>query len=377
MAGIYLHIPFCAQKCNYCDFYSIVPLIRKQAFIQMLIKEIKGRKNYLEGEEIETIYFGGGTPSILTASEISEILKAINLNFNLSSKIELTLEANPDNLSLSYLKELISLGVNRLSIGVQSFRDEDLQFLKRSHNSEIAYKSVERAFSSGIENISIDLIYGLPNLSLSAWEANLKKAFELPIRHLSSYHLTYESGTLLNKRLKQKRFSKLSEEKSIQQFEMLMHYTEQNKMPFYEISNFAKDGFYSKHNLSYWQQKKYIGLGPSAHSFNGVSREWNVSNLVEYINGIENNIPYSEKENLTVLDKGNEYLITNLRTKWGVDLAIFKSSFGAEQYKLLLNNSNIFIQKSLVKINDNKLVLSQKGFFLSDFILEKLYQIES
>ena len=377
MAGIYLHIPFCAKKCNYCDFYSIVPLARKQEFVTTLIKEIKYRKNYLEGEALETIYFGGGTPSILTIDEISSILSEITKNYKLSSKVELTIEANPDDLSLSYLKGLMSLGVNRLSIGIQSFSDKDLQFLKRTHNSEVAYKSVERAFSVGIENISIDLIYGLPNLSLSAWELNLKKAFELPIKHLSSYHLTYESGTLLNKRLKEKRFAKLNEEKSIQQFELLMQYTEQHKMPYYEISNFAIKDFYSKHNLSYWQQKKYLGVGPSAHSFNGISREWNVSNLVKYIGGIENGSEYSEKEILSPRDMSNEFLITNLRTKWGVDLGNYKSQYGVELFNRLLDNSNKFIKDKLIRIHNNKLVLTQKGIFVSDFILEELYQIES
>ena len=377
MAGIYLHIPFCAKKCNYCDFYSIVPLARKQEFVTTLIKEIKYRKNYLEGEALETIYFGGGTPSILTIDEISSILSEITKNYKLSSKVELTIEANPDDLSLSYLKGLMSLGVNRLSIGIQSFSDKDLQFLKRTHNSKVAYKSVERAFSVGVENISIDLIYGLPNLSLSAWELNLKKAFELPIKHLSSYHLTYESGTLLNKRLKEKRFAKLNEEKSIQQFELLMQYTEQHKMPYYEISNFAIKDFYSKHNLSYWQQKKYLGVGPSAHSFNGISREWNVSNLVKYIGGIENGSEYSEKEILSPRDMSNEFLITNLRTKWGVDLGNYKSQYGVELYNRLLDNSNKFIKDKLIRIHNNKLVLTQKGIFVSDLILEELYQIES
>jgi oxygen-independent coproporphyrinogen-3 oxidase len=375
MAGIYIHIPFCAQKCNYCDFYSIVSQKSKEDFLKALLTEISSRKDYLDGDKVETIYLGGGTPSILSISHLSQILDEIQKDYYISQDIELTLEANPENLSPDYLKDLIKIGFNRLSIGVQSFNDKDLEFLRRNHNSDKAVQVIELANKIGFDNISMDLIYGLPYLSISDWEYNLKKVFELPINHLSSYHLTYENGTVLNKKLKKGLFKPLSEDKSIEQFEMLMEYTERNKMPFYEISNFAKENRYSRHNTSYWQQKKYIGFGPSAHSFNLTSREWNISNLPKYIDGLDNGNRLSEIEELSLKDIRNEYLITRLRTKWGIDKGNYKSRFGYKGLSVLNQKTKNLIDNELILEDAYSIKLTKKGLVVSDFIIEKLFEI--
>jgi len=373
MAGIYIHIPFCSQKCNYCDFYSIVNQNRKSEFLTALEKEIIQRKDYLGNEIIDTIYLGGGTPSILLEKELESIIKIISSNYRLSENLEFTLEANPEDLSKSYLLEIKNLGINRLSIGTQSFIERDLKFLKRNHSSEKAIKAVLDAEAIGIANVSIDLIYGIPNLSVSDWEANLIKAFELPIKHLSSYHLTYEEGTLLNKKLKKGLFKPLLEKDSLIQFELLMDYSKMNNMPFYEISNFASEGNYSKHNKSYWEQTKYLGLGPSAHSFNTITREWNVSNLNQYITGILNKNRSFELENLSKKDIQNEYLITRLRTKWGVDLNDYTQKFGESACLELVKKSQIFIVEEAISKDKNVIRLTEKGLLVSDYILEKLF----
>ncbi len=375
MAGIYLHIPFCHKKCNYCDFYSIVPQNNKSAFVKALKKEISLRKMFLNEDTVETIYFGGGTPSLLSINEIDKILNEINKSYQILDNPEITFEANPEDLSAEYLVGLKSLGVNRLSIGVQSFNDKDLIFLNRTHNSSKSKKVVEKAFSLGFDNISIDLIYGLPNLSLVDWRSSLQTAFQLPIKHLSSYHLTYEEGTLLYKRLKQGRLKPLKEDESIHQFELLIEYTKQELFSHYEISNFALDTYYSKHNLSYWQQKKYLGLGPSAHSYNGLQREWNISNLNKYIEGMLFGSRVFDKEFLSSVDLANEYLITNLRTKWGINTQWYKDKFDKNNYTYLMEQSIDLVKKGLLSLEDNTLKLTTKGVFVSDFILEKLYKI--
>ena len=375
MAGIYIHIPFCQKKCNYCDFYSIVPQNHREDFIKILVSEIESRQHFLTNDSVDTIYFGGGTPSILKRKEVGLILNTLRNNYNVSNVAEITFEANPENLSREYLKELKQEGVNRLSVGIQSFNDKELAFLKRIHNADKARISVEDAFSIGFENISIDLIYGLPTASYSDWEFNLKEAFKLPIKHLSSYHLSYEEGTLLYKRLKQGRVKAIPENDSLLQFQLLIDYTKDQKFSHYEISNFAKESFYSKHNLSYWQQKKYLGFGPSAHSYDGSKRSWNISNLKLYIDGVLKKDKVFEEELLSINDLANEYLITNLRTKWGVDMQLYKDKFPKENYDYLINQSKPFLEKESLVYERNKLKLTTKGIFVSDLILKELYKI--
>jgi len=375
MAGIYIHIPFCSKKCNYCDFYSIVPIARKSEFVDALISEIVLRKSFLEGEIVETVYFGGGTPSLLEISELNKILNTIAKENQLSGNLEITFEANPENLSREYIQALKQEGVNRLSIGTQSFVDSHLQFLKRTHNAKEAVMAVNNAFSLGIENISIDLIYGLPNLTDEEWKRNLKQAFDLPIKHLSSYHLTYEEGTLLYKRMKQGKVIPINEDSSINQFKILIDNTSKYNFEHYEISNFAPKGYYSKHNLSYWQQKKYLGLGPSAHSYNGIKREWNVSNLVKYIEGIQKKNRICSSEVLSDKDIANEYLITNLRTKWGINKLYFQAQYTQGEYQIFNHQIMELINQGLLKEKFNNIVLTEEGMFLSDLIIEKLYKI--
>ncbi len=376
MAGLYFHIPFCSQKCNYCDFYSIVPLHRKPEFVSALAKELENRANELDGEIIDTIYFGGGTPSLLSINELKLIKDAIVHNYKLNSDLEFTFEANPENITQSYLVELLKLNINRLSIGIQSFRNEDLEFLKRTHSAQDAIRSVKLASQSGFSNISMDLIYGLPNLDILAWSENLKQAFDLPIQHLSAYHLSYESGTLLHKKLKNGAFKPLAESKSTEQFELLLKMVDNAQFEMYEISNFALAKAYSNHNMSYWKQKKYLGFGPSAHSFNLKERSWNVSNLVEYNQGVLNGKSIRQIEKLSVVDRANEMIMTNLRTKWGIDLFTFETNFGINALNRLLLNAEPFIQTKWMVKATNQLHLTQEGYLVSDFIIERLFAVD-
>ncbi len=372
MAGIYIHIPFCRQRCHYCDFYKTTQTLKKPQFIDALIKEAHLRKGWLGGEKISTIYFGGGTPSLLTADEIKRIIDAIYSNFNVDALPEITLEANPDDLTKSYIKSIKNTQVNRLSIGIQSFQDTQLVKMNRRHNKHQAIESVQQAQNAGFTNISTDLIYGLPQISIKQWEQDLEQMRELNIRHLSAYHLTYEPATQFGKMLQTGKLLPVSEDESIKQFKILIKWAKTNEFEHYEISNFAKSGFYSKHNTSYWQQQKYLGLGPSAHSYNVNSRMWNVSDIDKYLAGIMQNINYHESENLSDIDKYNEYLMTWMRTKWGVNLKKVGEIFGIEKQQELTKAVQPFIDNGNVFLKKNSVILSDKGIFISDLILTEL-----
>ncbi len=372
MAGIYIHIPFCRQKCYYCDFYKTLNSSLTNNFISTLKKEIQLNKNYLGNESIETIYFGGGTPSVLTENELTEILSFLNNEFHISLNAEITFEANPDDLSTEYLKSIYNTGINRLSIGIQSFQNEHLKKMNRRHNVKQAVESVENAAKIGFENISVDLIYGLPNLTDKEWSESLKQVFQLPVQHLSAYHLTYHEGTVFYSWLKKGTLKELKEPQSISQFNALIEETDKNGFQQYEISNFAKNNMYSKHNKSYWFGKKYLGLGPSAHSFNGASRKWNISSINNYIEAIENNKLYFEEEILTENDKYNEYILTRIRTIWGVSIDFIHSNFGEEKVTYFLKNIAKYKSSDLVIQNNNLFTLSKKGLFISDEIMTDL-----
>lgn len=372
MAGIYIHIPFCRLKCYYCDFYKTVNTSHTKKFIKILQNEIVQRKNYLESEPVETIYFGGGTPSVLTGSEITGILDCISLHFNVLSTVEITFEANPDDLSTEYLHEIYQAGVRRLSVGIQSFQNEYLKKMNRRHNAEQAIEAVENAAKIGFNDISADLIYGLPGLTRAQWKSDLIRVFQLPVQHLSAYHLTYHKGTPFYTWLKKGTLKALNEEESIRQFQMLIRMAHENGFEQYEISNFAKDQKYSKHNSSYWKGVKYLGLGPSAHSFNGVSRSWNVSNIESYIKAVVAGISYSETEILTEKNKYNEYVITRIRTKWGVSTDEIKSVFGTEKADWFQKNIEKYISLKLVKQQNTIFTLTEKGMFVSDDIMANL-----
>ena len=320
MPGIYLHIPFCKQKCHYCNFYSLASLKYRDVFVDALLKEMHLRRDYLHDKQISTVYFGGGTPSLLHPGEINRIIRQIEELFDLDSHAEITLEANPDDLSTEYLKALkTDTAVNRLSMGVQSFFDNDLRYLHRVHDGNLARKAIEMAKQIGFENMTIDLIYGIPTLTDAKWEKNLEIFFDYNIPHLSSYALTVEPKTALWVLIERQKLKNTDEDQSVRHFEILLEQTRQHGFEQYEISNFALPGFYAKHNSTYWLGGHYLGLGPSAHSFNGLSRQWNVKNMKQYIelNSIENIV--LEKEVLTEGQRYNEYVMTSLRTSWGCD----------------------------------------------------------
>jgi len=372
MSGIYIHIPFCRQKCYYCDFYKTLKLNLTGAFIKALKKEIRLRSNYLSDNEIKTIYFGGGTPSVLNHKQIIEIVKFIKKNFTVFENAEITLEANPDDLDFQYLNDIRNAGINRLSIGVQSLQERHLRQMNRRHNVKQAVDSVINAAAAGFTNISIDLIYGLPGLTRQQWKSDLSQILKWPVVHLSAYHITYHKGTVFYDWLKNDKIGELSEEESFNQFEILTEETGKAGFEQYEISNFAKNSMYSVHNTSYWTGKEYLGMGPSAHSYNGKSRRWNISNLERYIKAVENNKPFYEYEQLGLNDKYNEYILTNLRTKWGVSADIIEKEYGKNNLKYFMGAAEKFISlKKMERLNDIYL-LSREGFFTSDDIIAGL-----
>ena len=372
VAGIYLHIPFCLRKCAYCDFYSVANTKFTDDFVSAICKEIELQKNYLDREKVQTIYFGGGTPSILNVNQIGIILENIHKYFNVDLNTEITLEANPDNLNAEYLKDIKSIGVNRLSVGIQSFNDTDLQLMKRKHTVNQAIKSVNDTQDQGFNNISIDLIYGLPDLTINNWEKNINEALNLKIQHISAYHLTIEPNTTFHKLHNKQKLNLPTEDESIDQFKLLIDKTAEKGFLHYEISNFAVDGSISLHNTNYWMGVKYLGLGPSAHSYNLTSRQWNISNLHEYLDVIlKGKIP-SESENLSKIEKYNDFVITSLRTMWGVNTKILKREYGDKYEKYFFAKARRMLsEKLLIKPGDN-FILTEKGIFISDNIIQEL-----
>ncbi|HCE58342.1 MAG TPA: coproporphyrinogen III oxidase [Prolixibacteraceae bacterium] len=372
MAGIYIHIPFCRQKCYYCDFYKTVNTSLLGRYLQALKTEMQLRADYLGGETVETLYFGGGTPSVLSEQDLSEIISFVRSHFLISSGLEITLEANPDDLTTSYLQQVYNAGVRRLSIGIQSFQDELLKKMNRRHDSGQAVEAIENAVSTGFNDISVDFIYGLPGLTNRQWKADLQKVFSLPVTHLSAYHLTYHEGTPFNTWLKKGTLKQLTETESISQFETLVEMARENGFEHYEISNFARNGMYSKHNTSYWTGKKYLGLGPSAHSFNGVSRRWNVSHAEKYIKATTLNEAFSEEEILTDANRYNEYVLTRIRTMWGVSVSEIQNQYGEEKAVYFQENIKKYLRSGLAVQTGETFTLTPKGWFVSDEISTSL-----
>ena len=373
MNGIYIHIPFCRHKCNYCNFFSIASIKYKSDFIKVLLKEIELQKNYLPNKKINTIYFGGGTPSMLSVDEINLILNKINQLFSIEKDAEITLEANPDDLIDRKIIELKNSAINRVSVGIQSFNDDDLHYLNRKHNSEQAKNSISQLKEFGFENISIDLIYGIPTLTEKKWEQNLEKFFALEIPHLSAYSLTVEKNTILDNLIRKGKAKNISENLSIEHFKYLLNRMDVNGFVHYEISNFSKPGCQSKHNSIYWSGGKYLGLGPSAHSFNGNARQWNVSNISKYIQSINNGIIPAEIEILNTNQKYNEYIMTSLRTIWGCSENVIKEQFGEKYLGYFLKTSKKHLQNRTLIVEDENYVLSQKGKLFADGIASDLF----
>lgn len=341
-----------------------------------ICREVSIRQDYLDNKQLSTIYFGGGTPSLLNFDELNKVAETIKQYFKISGNAEITLEANPDDLTTEKIKELQQAGINRLSIGIQSFFDEDLAKMNRSHTAVQAIKAVESAQLCGITNISIDLIYGLPGLTKKKWLHNLQQAFELNVPHLSAYCLTIEKGTAFGHFLHKGAISLPSEPETIEQFELLMGEAEKQRFIHYEISNFCKEGQQSRHNSNYWNNEHYIGVGPSAHSYNGISRQFNVANNALYIKSIEAGIPHVEMEILTEANKFNEYIMTRLRTTWGVSPAVISERFGKETLNYFLSGAEPYIVSGRLQWKEDNLTLTQKGKLLADKIASDLFKVE-
>lgn len=373
MAGIYIHIPFCKQKCTYCDFhFSTTFHAYQEKMIAAMQEEIRSRSSYLDNQLIETIYFGGGTPSILTTNELSSLLEEVKSNYTVSTDVEITLEANPDDITVEHLKNWKELGINRLSIGLQSFRSEDLEWMNRAHNRDEALSCVALAQKMGFDNINVDLIYGLPNLSLEDWKQNIQTVLDLKIQHVSAYCLTVEEKTVLNKWVEQRKIIPGNEDEQSDQFELLISELEKAGIEQYEISNFSLKGKHSVHNSNYWKGKHYLGIGPSAHSFNGTSRSWNVANNQKYIALVNNGESHIETEQLQVSDRFNELLLIGLRTSYGVDI---------EQLKTIQEPSSIFWKKienmktaGWIILSDETISLTKEGKLKADYIASELFE---
>lgn len=397
MVGIYIHIPFCNSKCAYCGFYSIASQKQKTAFLEALHTEIKLRTDYLKGEEIGTVYFGGGTPSILSVEEIKGILECVFRHYKVNPDAEITLEANPDTLSREYLQGLRKLGINRLSIGIQSFFDDDLKYLSRRHDATHAKQCIGWAKQAGFENLTLDLIYGLPTATAEKWNQNLDLFFETQAQHFSAYALTVEPNTILAKQIATGKLQPVTDDDAVRDYEILCQRAKENGFLHYEISNFAKPGFRSKHNCSYWNRTPYAGFGPSAHSFDGVSRQWNVSNLSQYIDGVrswelgvrkkeegrrvlrqaqqpDNEKPYFfEKEFLTPEERYDEYVMTSLRTMWGCDLKYMEREMGKRFSDFCLSHAHKPLSQGLLTQTNEFLHLTDAQMLFADSVAEALF----
>lgn len=372
MAGIYIHIPFCKQACHYCDFHFSTSAKYKDEMVAALLQEINLQKAYLNNETIETIYFGGGTPSVLSADEIIRIINTITELHTVSADAEITLEANPDDLDHHKINAFRHTPVNRFSIGIQSFFDEDLQWMNRVHRAQEAEASIKRAQDAGFENITADLIYGYPLLSDIKWKHNLSKIFELGIPHVSAYSMTVEPQTALATFISKKKQQPMSESQSANQFNIMLDAMQSNGFEQYEISNFCKPGHYSRHNSNYWKGVKYLGIGPSAHSFNGEIRQWNIANNAKYIKSLTDNVIPAEIETLTEENRLNEYIMTSLRTVWGLDLDKLNSiAYGASNSVLKIAIP-YFEDGSLVQTG-NILTLTPHGKLYADNIAAALF----
>lgn len=377
MAGIYIHIPFCRKRCHYCDFYKTTDFGHKFRLINALKKELENRSGELKGEEIRTIYLGGGTPTVLQVDELHDLLKTIQQHYFLATEAEITIEANPDDLNFQKLLDLRKVGYNRLSMGIQSFSPADLKLMNRRHTADQAFDAVRWAQEAGFTNISIDLIYGLPNQTLDEWQQNVRKAIDLHVQHISAYNLTYHEGTVFYDRLKKGHLKELPDELSVQQFEQLRSLLTEAGFEHYEISNFCRPGYYSKHNSAYWKNTKYLGIGPSAHSFDLQTRRWNVSSMTRYLNGVEQNLPFSETEILSEQDQYNDYIITGMRTVWGVSEHYIQETFQTVYLQHFQEIKNRYIQSGHVLSSNESVVLSPEGLFVSDQIMADFMLVES
>ena len=372
MAGIYLHIPFCRQACTYCNFHFTTSLRNKDALITALRKELVAEKDYLRGETVETIYFGGGTPSLLTIDDLRFTISDLQKHYPITADAEITLEANPDDISIEKLKAWKDLGINRLSIGVQSFFEEELRWMNRAHNAQQAIDNLQLARKT-FDNITMDLIYGSPLLTDEMWMQNVQTAIDLDIPHLSCYALTVEEKTPLHKNIALKKTGDVDSDKQARQFLLLMQRLREAGYEHYEVSNFAKPGYRSRHNSSYWKGLPYLGIGPSAHSFNGAERRWNVANNNVYNKGLNEGLPVRETETLTRAQQLNETIMISLRTMEGIDLNKIQNSWGNNERKRIEKDLTKYVNNGLVRINNGFAKLTDEGMLRADGIASDLF----
>lgn len=375
---IYFHIPFCKQACHYCDFHFSTSLKYKAEMLTAMLKELEQRAPYyLQDRNIESIYFGGGTPSILEADDIQRLIDKVGKLYTIHRDAEITLEANPDDLTVEKVKALRNTSINRFSIGIQSFHEEDLRWMNRAHNAQEADAAVKRVQDAGFENITCDLIYGYPLLTDEKWKFNIDKLLAMEIPHISSYNMTVENKTALAHFIREGRSKPMSDAQGEEQMMLLIERLTAKGYDHYEISNFAKDGHYAKHNTNYWRGKHYMGIGPSAHSFNGESRSWNIANNAKYMAGITDNTTVAEEELLTPNDRFNEYIMTSLRTMWGISIEKVALDFGYDYVQHLKKEIEPYIEKKEVVLQDNNsYVLTAKGKLMADHIASALFTIE-
>lgn len=372
MAGVYIHVPFCKRRCGYCNFYSTTRLGLKDCYLQAIKKELTGRRNYLNNEPVQTIYFGGGTPSLLEPAEIQQIIGTIKQLHSVAADAEITVEANPDDLTPAYISQLSETDANRLSIGIQSFDDAMLALMNRRHNAQQAIEAVQNCQMAGFSNISVDLIYGLPQMNTDDWRQQLENVGRLGVQHLSAYHLSYEEGTAFGLKLKRGQLTEMSEDESLAQFDTLTDWAQKTGFEHYEISNFALPGFRSQHNSSYWNRTVYLGVGPAAHSYNRTTRSWNTNNIIEYINGIVSDNCVSETESLSPSDIFNDYVITALRTSSGIDMDYLEREHPRKMVDYLRHQAESFVRDGRLEYTTNHLKLTHSGIFISDEIMEAL-----
>ncbi len=380
MPGIYIHIPFCRQACHYCNFHFSVSGKRIPEFVEALLAEITLQKNFFansgaEKTVIDTLYLGGGTPSLLSIDQLNAVFSMLRSCFTFKPDAEITIEVNPDDLDVEKLDRLGLMGVNRLSIGIQSFREADLRYMNRSHNSQQALNVLTEAVNVGFTNITADLIYGTPGLDDLVWEKNIMQLIDRGIPHISAYSLTVEKKTALDVFIRKGKAAPVDEEQAARQFSILCNVAAGNGYDHYEISNFGKPGYHSRHNLGYWSGQPYLGLGPSAHSFAGGRRRWNLSNTGLYINNIlsRQQIPF-EEETLTLVQQLNEYIMTSLRTMWGLDMAKVEREFGPDFLASILKDATKHLDNRFLVNTGSHLKVSQKGLFFADGIASDLFQ---
>ena len=376
MAGIYLHIPFCKRRSIYCDFFSTTENDKNSTNFQALSKELELRKDYLDGEIIDTIYFGGGTPSQLEEKDFIQLFETIYKIYTINPKAEITIEANPDDLTPQYIAMLRTLPFNRLSMGIQTFKEDTLRLLHRRHTAAQAQQAYKHCREAGFQNISIDLMYGLPGDTLEDWQKDLQTALQMRPEHISAYHLIYEEGTPLWNLKEAHQVEETDEDLSVSLFKELIHTLKSNGSEHYEISNFCRPGFHSRHNSSYWTGKKYLGCGPSAHSYDGISRQWNVASLSQYIQGIQKGTPYQEKEELDLYTRYNDFIITRLRTTYGIPTHILKETFGETLFDYCMRMASPHLKQGFLTLDKNNMKLTEKGIFISDGIMSDLLWVD-